>query len=162
MAFQINVSLPSDRHLTGTLTLVDDSGFACGPTLACLGKADNEMAIQHGNPTRNPLLPFGDTPLGVYNAICLVQHDANNPKLVHEYGTPPSILLDEVSGDCLTAKRSGRAGIMIHTGALNQDGSMRPTFGCIRLVPEGMEWLIQEVGATLGAGTFIPVIVKEN
>lgn len=52
---------------------------------------------------------------------------------IHTYGTYPSVLLDPISGDALTAKHNGRAGLMIHGGAPALDGSLRSTFGCIRV-----------------------------
>jgi hypothetical protein len=61
----IVVQLPADRTQKGTLSLVaaDGATLLAGP-FQTYGKADGQTAAANGNPTRNTLLPFGDTPLG--------------------------------------------------------------------------------------------------
>jgi len=129
---KIAVQLHKDRTLSGILQILDLSGgFILGP-FTCLGKADGGDAKLHGNPERNPVLPFGDTPTGKYNVVQLVSHSGGESDL-HTYGSFPSVLLDPISGDALKAKKNGRAGLMIHGGGPSASGRLRPTHGCIRL-----------------------------
>jgi hypothetical protein len=129
---KISVVLPQNRIRPGQLSVFDDDGSLVFGPVACLGKADNGAAKAHGNPTRDPTQRFGDTPTGSYAAVMLVVHDAGETN-VHTYGAHPSILLDPVSGQALTAKQQGRTGIMIHGGAPSPTGGLRPTNGCVRL-----------------------------
>jgi L,D-transpeptidase catalytic domain len=128
----VEVTLPSDRTLTGTLQAFDDEGARVLGPVNCLGKADNATAKLHDNPTRDSLIPFGDTPVGTYGIVRLISHTGGESE-THTYGTYPSVLLDPKSGLALKAKKNGRSGIMIHGGAASTGGKLRPTFGCIRL-----------------------------
>jgi hypothetical protein len=132
---RIEISLFKDRTLPGTLQAFnDDEEQVIGP-VKCLGKADNATAKLHGNPDRTTTQPFGDTPTGGYRVVQLVTHP-NNETEIHTYGAYPSVLLDPVSGDALTAKDNGRSGLMIHGGAPGTGGKLRPTFGCIRVAED--------------------------
>lgn len=140
----IEVRLPADRNQLGTLTCGD---FTC----PCLGKADNLNAKRNGNPTRNPLQQFGDTPTGIYNvAIGPVAWP------VSVYGTHPVLRMDPVDGAALVAERDGkRSGLLIHGGALNQQGRLRPTFGCIRVRNEHQKELVERVRKAGGSALLI-------
>lgn len=100
--------------------------------------------MAHNNPSRNPLLPFGDTPLGVFiGTVIPAGTDTAG------YGPGKRILLTPVSGDCLTAEKNGREGLMCHSGdpnhAYTQWNGLRPTFGCIRLSNPDMAAIIVAV-----------------
>ena len=59
------IKLPRDRDRCGTLTLNDARGRrVCGP-FAVAGRSSDFLAAANGNPGRNPLLRFGDTPTGI-------------------------------------------------------------------------------------------------
>jgi hypothetical protein len=62
----ILINLPDNRYNPGTLELLDDAGTVLFGPVACLGKADNQMAAEHNNPARIHTKPFGDTPLDDY------------------------------------------------------------------------------------------------
>ena len=64
----LRVTLPRNRNIPGELVALDDDGYVIHQC-PVLGKADNARAAAAGNPTRNPLLPFGDTPRGSGLAI---------------------------------------------------------------------------------------------
>lgn len=130
--------LPRDRHRPGALALVDASreeeGSHCRLLLAgpwpVLGRAGSDVAGEHGNPTRDPLRPWGDTPLGLYR-IGGVQRSKEPART---YGLAYWELIAE-DGDALRAVREGgRSGLGLHGGELAPDGeTLRPTGGCLRI-----------------------------
>jgi hypothetical protein len=118
---EVRVFLPKDRTLPGILLARDgDRELA----FRCLGKSDNLAAVRAGNAARDPLKPFGDTPTGAYTAQ-LIPPGAD----AHSYGPNPRFLLTPVSGDAVSAARSG---LELHGGAHGPDGILRPTEGCLR------------------------------
>ena len=136
-SLRIEVSLPSNRALPGWLRLLDARGnplYAC----PCLGKADNAEAIARRNPTRDPLLPFGDTPLGQWEGRISAKPMADTAV----YGVNRVITLRAVGGDALQAAKNGRAGIWIHGGSTRM-GRLRPTYGCVRVADEHMAALLK-------------------
>lgn len=140
----INVRLPRDRTQLGTLTCGD---FSC----SCLGKADNATAARNGNRSRNPLMRFGDTPLGEYD---ITIGPVGWP--MGTYGTHPILDMEPTAGDALVAKLEGkRSGLATHGGALNRQGRLRPTFGCIRVRNEHQKALLDLVRAAGGTAKMI-------
>lgn len=135
----LTIALPTDRTQLGHASI----GVLVFP---CLGKADNATAALHHNPTRNPLLPFGDTPLGTYKGTVIPPGSDTAG-----YGPSPRILLTPVSGDCVIAEKNLRAGLMCHAGDPNQAYTqwqgLRPTFGCVRFKNKDMATLMGIVGA---------------
>jgi hypothetical protein len=138
---QIQVVLHKDRTQPGRFQALADAAptVLFGP-VACLGKADNNDAALHGNPTRDSKRQFGDTPTGTYHVTAMVPHSGESD--LHTYGAFPSLLLDPQSGDALLAKVAGREGLMIHGGAPSATGGLRPTHGCIRLTEDSQNKLI--------------------
>ncbi len=132
----ILIELFPDRSRVGRLIVQDDSGDTLLGPFAALGKADDNAAKANGNPSRDPLHVFGDTPLGSYQ--CHVQ-PPQTP--VHSYGPYKTIALVATGGDALTAQKNGRSGLLIHGGDLGPNGSLRPTHGCVRLFNEDMKLL---------------------
>ena len=135
-SLSIEIRLPANRALPGWLRVLDASGntvFAC----ACLGKADNAEAIARRNASRDPLKPFGDTPLGSWIGTI-------GPKMAdtRTYGVNPVIMLRATGGDALQAAKNGRAGIWIHGGSLRM-GNLRPTFGCVRVADPMMAAILE-------------------
>lgn len=133
----IDVQLPADRTGLGRLRLLDSSDAAVFGPIPAYGKADNAAARAHGNPTRDPLKPWGDTPLGVYR--CTLATVAVTPTIERKYGPFGYIVLDPLSGPALVARQNGRFGLLIHAGALNAQGKLRPTFGCVRIADGDMK-----------------------
>lgn len=128
--------LPLNRWLPGTLWVEDQDGKVVVGPYACRGKADQQAATAHGNPTRAPWLPYGDHPAGGYRVV-LVQHDKPTPQT---FG-PFFILLDPITGDALRGKQNGRQGIAIHGGDPTPDGGLRATKGCLRITNEAVTFL---------------------
>lgn len=124
----LTVTFPTDRAQQGTLrAFVGNTQVGEWP---CLGKADNAKAKASGNPTRNPLKQFGDTPTGTWKVrVGIVQTD------IATYGTLAPYTLWPTGGQALESHspENRRTGIWIHGGALNKAGGLRPTYGCIRV-----------------------------
>jgi len=120
--------LPKDRSQTGTLEAWN-AGTLVG-SFSVLGKADNAMARQKLNPTRDPVKQFGDTPVGTWRMTCgACQLD------VGTYGTEPVYTMWPLSGQALASHSPAnrRAGIWLHGGEPNAAGGLRPTYGCLRV-----------------------------
>lgn len=130
---RIEITLPANRNLTGWLRVLDATGallFGC----PCLGKADSARAKAEGNPGRDPLRKFGDTPLGFWKG----KLSPKPMKDTRTYGIHRVMMLDPLSGDAKRAYDNGRRGIWAHGGILNRLGRLRPTHGCIRVADAHM------------------------
>lgn len=151
---RIDITLKKNRSLPGLLRLAgnDDRVMIQG---LCMGLADRAQAEKIGNPSRDPVQKFGNTPTGEYVGRLL----GYVPKPARSYGTVEPIALEPVKGQALDAKKNGRAGLWIHSGDLAPGGFLRPTFGCVRITPATHAVLVQAIRAS-GARTF-PVEVKE-
>ena len=139
MILTFNISLPKNRLLPGTLMAVSNEGeVLLDPPRACLGLADSAAAVQHGNKDRDPLRPFGDTPLGRYRVTVIPA--AQN---THSYGICRRLLLTPFQGPCVEAESNGRRGLEIHEGDENPNyvswKFLRPTDGCVRVQRETMQ-----------------------
>ncbi|MBS1825574.1 MAG: L,D-transpeptidase [Acidobacteria bacterium] len=151
----IQVQLPRDRRQFGSLSVMDSAGADLAGPFEVFGKADNAAAAARGNPTRDPTRSFGDTPTGRYRGF--INKLERTPANERMYGPQGVITLDPLSGQAKVAKENGRFGLLIHGGALNAAGRLRPTFGCLRLANESM----QSVLAAVENGGPIEVVVKE-
>lgn len=140
---QIVVDLPLDRTKTGSLRLVDDTGTTLAGPYDVIGKSDNGLAASHGNPSRNPLLPYGDTPEGVYAVSRAVVTGGETGYAERSYGPYGALVLQPVSGDAQAAAAAGRVGLMIHAGDPGQTNPLRPTEGCLRLGNASINALMQ-------------------
>lgn len=129
-------TFPADRSQQGKLqAFVGQAQIGEWP---CLGKADNARAKQSGNPTRDPLKQFGDTPTGTWKVrVGTVQTD------IATYGLLAPFTLWPSGGAALESHSptNRRTGIWIHGGALNAAGGLRPTYGCIRVHDATMDAL---------------------
>lgn len=160
---KIVATLHKDRYRVGVLTVTLSPagvGLVTGvvATCPCLGISDNAQAIAHHNPARNPLLPFGDTPTGVYMGTVIPPGDVDG------YGVNRRIFLTPVSGDGVKAESApnNRSGLLIHGGKLNPvytwwDG-LRPTYGCVRVPDDGMERVLEVVDKNSGARVMVEVV----
>ncbi len=143
------IRLPKNRWKPGTASLEVTSPLIWGipgPTFTLAGpfevygKADNSTAIRNRNPTRDPRYPFGDTPLGGYQAY-FVPTGRGTKYCVKKYGPSGALVLEPMSGNARKAAENGRLGLMIHGGDLSAAGKLRATNGCIRISNEDMEAL---------------------
>lgn len=137
----IRVSLFRDRGKLGRLVLLEDAGTLLAGPFPALGLSDLNAARAAGNPNRDPLKRMGHTPTGVYSGF-------RSAPLKPEgtYGKYQVIRLEPVSGAALQAHMNGRRGILIHGGRPRFDGSLRGTYGCIRVSDEHMLTLLKAIG----------------
>lgn len=164
---KILISLPSDRWYKGDLDVVDDDGVVVVDGVPADGKSDQASAIAAGNPTRDPQMPYGDTPIGEYNGE--LSYVVNTPENRRSYGDPdetgeiPTIDLTPLPGDTQAwrAKLNGRIGLKIHAGALGAGNQLRPTHGCCRLFQVDMTAVLVWV-KKLTAGVTFPVNITEK
>lgn len=141
----IRVNLPFTREQTGTLSLEDASGTAILSELKTLGKADNAAAKQAGNASRDPTLPFGDTPEGTYSVPRLVATGGGTAYSAHSYGPNGALVLKPETGDAAAAAANGRRGLLVHGGDPGAGGRPRATHGCLRLSNSDMARLMQAI-----------------
>ena len=130
-------TFPQDRSKVGSLVVEHPGGVESFP---CLGKADDAMAAKKRNKMRDPLRPYGDTPLGTWTArLGVIQRETS------AYGPFPVIALWPERGQALQAYAlpNPRSGIWLHGGDKNSQGHLRPTFGCIRVSNETMARLVE-------------------
>lgn len=154
MSSVIRVQLPKDRSNTGRLELRVDGRTAFGP-VPVLGLADYSAAVRHGNPKRDPVRSFGNTPTGEYAGYVQAPFPPKAANL-RAYGPHATIRMEPRLGPALEAWRNGRRGLLIHGGAPGAAGGLRPTHGCLRVSDENMKGLLAAV-----AGQALEVQVSE-
>lgn len=146
---KIESKLPLDRTREGDIYL---DGTLLG---RARGKADNQRAIDKGNASRDPKLPFGDHPSGTYR---VTEVRTCTPAEAHSYG-PFKLVLDPVSGDALAAKQNGRTDLEAHGGDPQADGvSLRATYGCLRVANNVISALAKAVKAALARGETVEYV----
>jgi len=153
----ITAVLPKDRIGEGTVTW---DGAA--DSYACRGKADNQNAIDHGNPSRDPRQAWGDHPDGVYNVPRVI---TCTPDQAHTYG-PYKLALYAVSGDGKARQDSEGSdwdGLEGHGGDLQPDGvHLRATYGCLRMHNSTVIMLAAAVNAALANGESVTYTCTSN
>jgi hypothetical protein len=165
MSMKIEVNLPADRTKTGTLKLIDNTtGLTLFGPVSVLGRAARNDATAHGNPTRDSLKPYGDTPLGTYAVVSILANGEGTSRPVAQYGQSGSIRLDPTGGDAAKAKANGRTGLLIHAGrhafsSLIEPKALKPTNGCIRMRDWDMQGLIDVIRAN---GLLFPGTLSVN
>ena len=145
----IESKLPVDRTQEGNIYL---DGVLLG---RCRGKADNQKAIEHGNPTRDTTRPFGDHPAGHYRVTEVRTCSADE---AHSYG-PFKLVLDPIDGDALVGKHNGRTDLEAHGGDPQADGvSLRATYGCLRVANAVIKALAAAVKSALSRGETVEYV----
>lgn len=129
---RVLVELPKDRYKPGRFRVFDWHNDEVA-SFMCLGKADNHKALKKGNPDRDPTLPYGDTPTGLYGAVRVVKLPEELQGRLGDYW----MQLDPEAGDALQAELRGRTGLGVHGGRGNE--RLVPTFGCVRLFDRDMQ-----------------------
>jgi hypothetical protein len=139
------VALPSNRDIEGTVHLEEDGRILAGPFPVC-GRADSTVARRHGNPTRNPLLPFGDTPLGLYRVLGLLPSGFGTALPKKLFGPHSVLVLQPVGGDAALADANGRFHTLIQGGKESRDKRLLPTNGSLRLRDKDQKKLLRALG----------------
>ncbi len=144
---RICILLPFDRNLEGELSIQDQTGRVTEGPFAISGRAADSIAAAHGNPQRNPLLPYGDPPCGLYKIGGIRESCAATGLRPDLYGRAGAIVLLPWSGDAALADAVGRFEILIHGGALSERGELRVTSGHFRVSDAVMAALKTELRA---------------
>jgi hypothetical protein len=140
---RVIVELPLDRGYCGRLSAFDDSGrLVCGP-FAVAARAGDARAQAEGNPRRNPLLRYGDTPTGSYRVTRFVRHEA---RAQGRFGPNGVLVIEATAGDAALAEANGRYRLFIQGGAASPVGSLRSTAGNLRLANADLTVLIAALG----------------
>lgn len=152
------VTLPNDRTYEGSIRLVDENGSTLAGPFRVRGEAARNVAHNPPdgsvpNPSRNATQKWGNTPLGGYDVGGVIP-TATSSHPAANYGATGAIRLVPRSGDALVAASNGRVGLLIHSQpdhpSLPPDfQSLRPTGGCLRMLPDDVGSLIS-VMSTLG------------
>ena len=130
---KIIVRLPDDRDYAGQIRIKNSAGKRlAGPFPVC-GRADDKLARENKNPGRDPLLPFGDMPLGEYQLRQIIESGTGTPYPGEEFGSAGIILLQPKAGEAVLADANGRFGFFIQGGVLSRNGRLRPADGSLRL-----------------------------
>jgi hypothetical protein len=138
---RVIVELPLDRGFCGRLVAFDDVGkLLCGP-FAVAARAGDARARTAANPTRNPLLRYGDTPTGTYRVTRIVRAEAQQ-----DLGPHGVIVLEATAGDAALAEANGRYRLFIQGGEPGPDGALRSTSGNLRLADADLAALMVALG----------------
>lgn len=157
MMFRLYAFFHADRALPGRAHLIGKRGELVD-SFGILGKADNAKAMAKGNPSRDPLRPYGDTPTGVYEPVRLVDFgDAELAKgtavgsrwfpLVGASGDAAVACGPELMPGVAGRIVGGRTGLGLHAGRAGD--RLFPTYGCLRLLESDLEDLCTYVGSEL-------------
>lgn len=134
----LNVLLPTNRNHAGSLR-VEIDGLPVRE-FPVLGRGSTREKGKVVNPTLSPFVRFGNTPTGEYRSPGI---ESTSGLSRSSYGPWGAVRLKAVSGDALLAEWLGRSGLLIHGGAPDKFGHLRPTHGCLRLRDGDMRKLIE-------------------
>src|SRR6516165_7515596 len=144
--FILTIALPTARGHCGRLSLAKEGGEVLLSGIHVAGRTSAALAKIQGNATRDPVLPYGDTPTGTYRwGGTYASGDGTNLPARH-YGPHGVLLLTPVSGQALLAQGAGRQVLLIHGGPPGQQGRLRSTAGALRLANEDMQALLELLG----------------
>jgi hypothetical protein len=156
---RIIARLPANRDICGTLSIEGPGGRRLAGPFFVGGRADDRLAIDGGNPERNPLLPFGDTPTGAYRVADIVPTGRGTAYPVEEFGAAGMVVLEATGGDAVLADANGRFRLFIHGGA-TLGGLLKPTEGSLRLANGDQRQLIRMLRQS--AGEPLSCVVSET
>jgi len=122
----------------------------CGP-FAVAARANDRLANSRGNPTRNPLHRFGDTPTGSWRVREILASGLDTNFSAVEFGPYGVVVLEATGGDAALADANGRFRILIQAGDLSLDGRLRTTAGAIRMSNDAQFQLIRAIKESGGS-----------
>jgi len=146
----LRIILPVNRDYTGTIALLDEEGGALAGPFPICGRASDQIAADHGNPSRATTLPYGDAPLGMYRVAGLVPTGPETSYRRDLFGVHGALVLHAKSGEAALAEANGRFEILIHGGPLSADGRIRATTGHMRISDADLLTLSQAIGKSGG------------
>lgn len=131
--FRLLIEFTPNRDKCGRLTLFDECGArVCGP-FSVAGRASSRLASENGNPERNPLFRYGDTPLGNYAVRRFERSGPGTQFPTVQFGPNGVVVIEGILGDAACAEANGRFHILISGGRLSAAGLLRSTAGGLRL-----------------------------
>ncbi len=156
--YKIIVRLPGNRDFAGSIQIENSAGRRIAGPFPICGRADDKLARENKNPNRDPLLPFGDTPLGEYQLKEIIASGNATPYSAEEFGSSGIVLLQPGNGAAALADANGRFGFFIQGGALSRKGLLRPTDGSLRLSNKHQRELLAVLQQLNGAGCKCQVV----
>jgi len=135
------VRVPDGYNRTAMATLRDGpravlKDFAVAVPLAGLGQ-------QYGNPTGDPLRPFGPVPRGDYSLVAMAPTPADG---VAEYGSH-LLAFEPQSGPALEAESFGRLVLLAYAGPSGRELRLRRTQGGLRLTVAMVNAIVSRLAA---------------
>jgi hypothetical protein len=157
-AARIDIQLGANRDRTGYLSACDDLGGVLVGPFPVSARAADSIASENGNPTREPVLPFGDPPTGRYKVVGVIPTGRDTPYRADLYGDGGAIVLAPVSGDAALADACGRFQILIHGGHPSEGARLRVSSGNFRVFDHDLKSLIDVVKSSAG----VAVVCEES
>jgi hypothetical protein len=145
---RIQILMSADRGRCGSLRLFGAGEKLLAGPFAVAARATDRLAAANGNPGRNPLFRYGDTPSGTYRLLSRQPTGGRHGFAADEYGAAGIILLRPVAGDAALAEANGRYIGAIIGGEPAASGRLRSTAGAFRLANADLRALIKALGKT--------------
>jgi hypothetical protein len=139
------VELSANRDRCGGISLISPAGRKIRGPFPVAARASDNLALANGNPQRDPLLRFGDTPTGSYVIRRIVKSGQGTKFSASRFGPHGLIVMEPVSGDAACADANGRFHFLIIGGDLAPDKKLRSTAGSLRLRNDHLRSLIKAV-----------------
>ena len=140
------IVVPKDRGRCGRALLIGSDGATRAGPLRVLATASKWAARRHGNEARDCHKPYGHTPPGSYVvAGSLPPGVVPHPRRWRRFGVLGALVLQPVGGDALEASKAGRRRFLLHGGAEDRRGRLRPTFGGLRMSDPDLNALLRAV-----------------
>lgn len=127
------IVVPRGRAYCGRATLVGaDGNIGAGP-FRTLATASARIARKNGNPTCDPLRPFGHPPVGSFIVAGSLPPTYRHPRRPGRFGAVGALLLKATGGDALASLSLGRTLFVLHGGPLDAAKRLRLTRGGVRM-----------------------------
>jgi hypothetical protein len=139
---RVLVELGADRNRPGTLTVIDGRGLKLVGPFPVAGRASDSLAAARGNPRRDSILRYGDTPTGTYR-FCRIAKSGNGTRFgAAQFGPHGVVVLEGAAGAAAIAEANGRFHILVEGGKPGPSGALRSTAGALRLANEHQRALV--------------------
>lgn len=140
---RIVVELPRNRDFCGALSVFGANGeVLCGP-FPVAGRANDALASSRGNPGRNRLLRFGDTPTGTWRVRDILPSGRDTSFTVFDFGPNGVVVLEATGGEAALADANGRFQLLIQGGDASSENRLRATAGALRLSNDSLARLVE-------------------
>jgi hypothetical protein len=130
---ELKIRLPTNRDYLGALSVLNSSGVVLAGPFRIAGRASDEIAAEHGNPTRATTLPYGDPPLGSYRFQGMAGTGEGTRFRQDLFGSLDVIILNGTGGHAALADANGRFEIVVHGGPFATNGGLRASTGHFRI-----------------------------